>query len=415
MALCSRPPAARLLFAEGAPLAAASMHALHCGAPACVAAPQPACHVPQPCCWALRLQYGTMLVLGVGLRPLLDRQWSAVAICLLEGALLAALTVAARSDGAAYLRHRSLLLTLLSLEHFAVSSPAVRPLLPALPLPMARPGLVTTRMAARPPGACLGLQLPHACCCPCARAHMQLSRLISPTVVSPGCPHPLLSLLREINLSQVLYTCIRGWVQTTCHVPPLSRHTQQGATSPQLQEPPHPPPPPAAAVQLPWSALISLSLPIPVRHAAVAQTLLVGLSIAWLPSLRAKSFSLCAASEGHYRSAANVLATAAACVLPPPLGAVVLAQAQRLESAAFYAVHVMAQVAVNCGLVLSVLFSWELRQRRTFARQRRLAADAAALVRLQRNSTLSLPLLVLAGAVLWAAVTALLAGRPSLV
>ena len=168
------------------------------------------------------------------------------------------------------------------------------------------------------------------------------------------------------------------------------------------------------AAQLPWTALISLSLPIPIRRAVLAQALLVALSVAWLPSLRASSFSLCAANGGYYQTAAAALSMAVACVLPPPLGVAALARAQRLgPAAAFYAVHVMGQAAVNCGLVLSVLFSWELRQRRPFARQRRLGGDAAALVRLQRNSALSAPLLALAGTLLWEVVAALLAASPA--
>ena len=159
------------------------------------------------------------------------------------------------------------------------------------------------------------------------------------------------------------------------------------------------------AMQLPWNALISLCLPLPASHAAVTQGLLVVLATAWLPSLRRDSFLLCPATQGHYQLAADSLATAAACVLPPPLGSVLLQRAQRMGPSAFYAVHVAAQLAINFGLVLAVICQWELQQRRTFARQRRLTADAAALVRAQRSGVLSLPLLALALALLWAALT----------
>lgn len=141
----------------------------------------------------------------------------------------------------------------------------------------------------------------------------------------------------------------------------------------------------------------------------MAQAALVVLATAWLPSLRRDSFQLCAATQGLYQSAASGLAVAAACVLPPPLGQALLRHTRQLGPSAFYAVHVAGHVAVNYVLVLAVVFRWELQQRRTFARQRRLAADAAALVRAQRSCGLSLPLMVLAFALLWAALTLALA------
>ncbi|PRW45721.1 zinc finger MYM-type 1-like [Chlorella sorokiniana] len=255
------------------------------------------------------LQNAPPLVLLAALRPLIDGDWQPVAISLMEAALFVLLIKALRRRPAAYLRHRSLLLSGVFLEHYTIS------------------------------------------------------RLISHIVVSPGCPGPLLAVWRELNLSQ-----------------------------------------------LPWNALLSLSLPLPARHAAVTQALLIALATAWLPSLRRDSFQLCPATQGHYQSAANGLANAAACLLPPPLGAALVQRAARLGPSAFFAVHMALQVAVNYGLVLAVICGWELQQRRAFARQRRLAADAAALVRAQRGGVLSLPLLALAFALLWAVLTLAITG-----
>ncbi len=187
-----------------------------------------------------------------------------------------------------------------------------------------------------------------------------------------------------------------------CCMPAMSIARQTRSTSANLCCSP-------VSVQLPWIALISLSLPLLTSHAAVAQALVLALSTIWMPNQRREAFLRCPATEEHYRWVANGLALAAACVLPPPLGKALLQRAARLGPAAFYAVHVAAQAAVNYVLVLAVLHRWELQERRAFARQRRLAADAAALARAQSSCMLPLSLLALAFALLWSGLTVALA------
>ena len=74
---------------------------------------------------------------------------------------------------------------------------------------------------------------------------------------------------------------------------------------------------------------------------------------------------------------------------------------QRLGPAgAFYAVHLALLLASYLG-ALTFLFRFELSHRRLFARQRRLGAEAAALLQRKRQLALGLPLLLLLFAVGW--------------
>ncbi len=71
---------------------------------------------------ALAMQHGTPFILLAALRSLRNGDWRSVAISSGEAALFAALTKVVRHRSATYLRHRSLLLTLVYLGHFTASS-----------------------------------------------------------------------------------------------------------------------------------------------------------------------------------------------------------------------------------------------------------------------------------------------------
>lgn len=70
------------------------------------------------------LQHAPPLVLLAALRPLKDGDWQAVAMSLVEAALFVGLNETLRRRPAVYLRHRSLLLSLVFLGHFTASAPA---------------------------------------------------------------------------------------------------------------------------------------------------------------------------------------------------------------------------------------------------------------------------------------------------
>ena len=129
--------------------------------------------------------------------------------------------------------------------------------------------------------------------------------------------------------------------------------------------------------------------------------------VALLPKLRADSMAQCPGGERYYLQAATALCTAAAAVLPPPHSAAAMALPQQLGlKGSFYAIHLAALLGGYAG-VLTVLFRFELSHRRTFARQRRLAAEALALLRRRGQWAIGLPLVVLACVVGWLACCAL--------
>lgn len=151
-----------------------------------------------------------------------------------------------------------------------------------------------------------------------------------------------------------------------------------------------------------WLCLVGAALPMPLKHAAWAYGVVVAALLATLPQQRALSLSLCPATDALYSRAARALAQAAACVLPSPLGALVLQLAERLGRAgvAFYAIHAAGLLASH-ALLLRLLLPLELAHRRTFVRQRCLATEAAGLLWRQQQWRLGLPLSLLLGALAW--------------
>jgi hypothetical protein len=135
----------------------------------------------------------------------------------------------------------------------------------------------------------------------------------------------------------------------------------------------------------------------------LAQTAVVGLRLASLGQVHRLSLSLCAASDERYRRLAVAVGSAAACILPAPLGGALLDwQARRLSGgAAFLAVHAALLVCVACCLVLLLLHRWEWRRRQTFARQRRLAAEARGLLAQRDRWHVAAPAVLLCSAALW--------------
>lgn len=150
-----------------------------------------------------------------------------------------------------------------------------------------------------------------------------------------------------------------------------------------------------------WLCLVSAAMPAPLKHAVWAHGAAVASALATLPQQRALSLALCPANDALYSHAARTLATATAFVLPPPLGGLALQLAERLGGeGAFYAMHAAALLA-SYALLLQLLLPLELAHRRTFVRQRRLAAEAAGLLWRQQQWQLGLPLSVLLGALAW--------------
>lgn len=143
-------------------------------------------------------------------------------------------------------------------------------------------------------------------------------------------------------------------------------------------------------------------LPLP-QHAVWSQGATVASLLAYLPQMRANSLARCAASEQHFQRAARTLTAAAGAALPGPLAAAVHDLPRRLgPSGAFYAVH-LALLLSSYLATLCFLFRFELGHRRLFARQHRLAAEAAALLYRKRELALSLPALLLLCAIGWIA------------
>jgi len=70
--------------------------------------------------------------------------------------------------------------------------------------------------------------------------------------------------------------------------------------------------------------MVSLAVPLPIKHAAVAQAAAAGLMIATTNRRQQLSHWLCPLSAQRYISAASVVSAALACVLPAPLGIALL-------------------------------------------------------------------------------------------
>ena len=171
---------------------------------------------------------------------------------------------------------------------------------------------------------------------------------------------------------------------------------------------PHAPAPrtsllPLLAVQAQWSALISLSTPLLLKHAVLAQAAVVATTVACSRHRQRLSFSLCELSGQRYVQAAEMLSTVAACVLPPPLGGSLLEfQRQRLRQgpAAFHAVQVALLVSLAYCAVLWRLAGVERRMRAAYARRHRAVAEAQGLAAYRRCWLGSTALLLTAA--LWA-------------
>jgi len=152
-----------------------------------------------------------------------------------------------------------------------------------------------------------------------------------------------------------------------------------------------------------WFALVAITFSIPLKHAVWAYGGVVAALLSRLQQDRAVSLALCPASGERYQAAAGMLATAAACLLPGPLGTEAMELAGRLRPAgAFYAIRGAALLA-SYALVLVLLIRSELPLRRAFARQHRLAAEASALLRCQDRWQLGKPLIALLGTAAWLA------------
>lgn len=155
--------------------------------------------------------------------------------------------------------------------------------------------------------------------------------------------------------------------------------------------------------QAPWIALISLSIPLLLKHAVLVQAVVVAATLACNRARQQLSFSLCELSEQRYVQAAGLLSGVAACLLPPPLGGALIDwQRERLRqgAAAFHAVHTALLLCLAYCAVLWRLAGVERRMRAAFARQQHAAAEARALAAYRRcwlGSTW-----VLLAAVVWA-------------
>lgn len=238
----------------------------------------------------------------------------------------------------------------------------------------------------------------------------------------PSCPHLLSFALREFNISQAFWTlllCVSYPIplkvcalmsEHECKASVHMRGTRpvwQAASTQKMQSLRLA----AAHSCLPHKACTSTNLtspytlpclPLP-QHAVWSQGATVASLLAYLPQMRANSLARCAASEQHFQRAARALTAAAGAALPGPLAAAVHDLPRRLgPSGAFYAVH-LALLLSSYLATLCFLFRFELGHRRLFARQHRLAAEAAALLYRKRQLALSLPALLLLCAIGWIA------------
>lgn len=144
-------------------------------------------------------------------------------------------------------------------------------------------------------------------------------------------------------------------------------------------------------------------VPLP-QHAIWSQGAAVASLLTYLPQMRANSVARCATSEQHYMRAAQALTTTAGAVLPGSLGSAVHDLPQRLgPTGAFYAVHLAVLLISYLGS-MACLFRFEVSHRRLFARQRRLTAEATALLHRKRQlGQLGIPALLVLCAFGWIA------------
>ena len=180
----------------------------------------------------------------------------------------------------------------------------------------------------------------------------QLSTAIGPYIVSPGCPGALLFWIREATFSIA-----------------------------------------------PWTVLIGLALPLPLKHAALAQAAVLAVALAGIGSRCKLSFMLCPDSGRRYRQAVRALSVAVACILPIDLGHA----AQQWDLSAqgsFQLLHLFTLSIAYC-LVTALLHRWEWSHRQLFARQHRLAPEACALLRHRDQQHLGPCSWFLLAAVLW--------------
>ena len=201
--------------------------------------------------------------------------------------------------------------------------------------------------------ACL-LEARSACAptLPIRRRPPQVSGLVAHAHLTPSCPGPPLFWLREASLTLA-----------------------------------------------PWSALLALALPLPMRWAAPVAACVAALGSALTGHRRGVSTALCRAADGMY---AEAVRRATAWLSPPTL-----ADVAPDAAAAYWAVHVAAHAA-TAAATLQLLCRRERRQRRAFLAARRAAApgpsSAARAPRLR-----SPPRGLDASDARWAAVTAVCA------
>ena len=140
------------------------------------------------------------------------------------------------------------------------------------------------------------------------------------------------------------------------------------------------------------------------KHAVWAYAVTIASLLATLPLQRSVTLALCPGADELDSRAARALATAAACMLPPPPGGLAMQLAERLDGTGA-AMHTMQTAALLASYapLLALLLPLELAHRRTFVRQRCLAAEAAGLLRCQQQWRLGLPLSLLLGALAWVA------------
>ena len=154
----------------------------------------------------------------------------------------------------------------------------------------------------------------------------------------------------------------------------------------------------AHLLMLPWTALISLALPLPLKHAVWAQAAAVLATLAGSPHRNRLSTALCADSPRHYSQLARLLTMAVVYVLPGQLRSLAVEQSQRVP---FVVIDSFLNICINYALVLLLLCRWELRQRQAFVRQHRLASLAAALLRRKKQWRPTYTTLLLGACLLW--------------
>jgi len=163
---------------------------------------------------------------------------------------------------------------------------------------------------------------------------------------------------------------------------------------------------------IPWTAATAACHPLPLKHAVLAQAGAAGVFLlpAHVAHLRRLSLQLCPASEGFYTGAVQFMSGLLACILPPPLGSSLLDLSRTLSPAAtFAALALWYQLGCSYITPLALLWCREWPQRQLFARQRRLAPAAVALLRQRDWAWLRAADVALLAAVLFAACLAAVA------